>query len=234
MANFNDATITRLFVSQVGSTVADDAPNAPNMGNFAANIEMTAGAALQSEAYTVTWGCTDITLGVAAPGLIPATLGGPGNFDVAPWTKDPSGLFWVYPAAGHSVNRPGPACEAPLPVLGHPGDHQRPVASYSVSDPVPGALIRNAGGGARPGRGPAGLQPVGLPPTVGRRQNRRSPTRVTAWRASLYRTRVALARVGWMFSTRLTSLIVFHTSAPNASTSARLTSASWRTGTAGR
>ncbi len=44
---------------------------------------------------------------------------------------------------------------------------------------------------------------------------------------------MALARVGWMFSTRLTSLIVFQTSAPNASTSARLTSASWRNGDRG-
>jgi protease PrsW len=65
------------------------------------------------------------------------------------------------------------------------------------------------------------------------RQKRRSPTLVTEWSASLCRTRVALARVGWMFSTRLTSLIVFQTSAPNASTSARLTSASARNGDRG-
>ena len=135
VANFNDATITRLFVSQVGSTVADDAPNAPNMGNFAANIEMTAGTALQSEAYTVTWGCTDITLGVAAPGLIPATLGGPGNFDVAPWTKDPSGLFWVYQQQA-TITRPGPGGQGHLyqysaTLVTANGQ----VASYSVSDP---------------------------------------------------------------------------------------------------
>ena len=133
MANFNDATITRLFVSQVGSTVRTT--RRTRMGNFAANLEMTAGTALQSEGYTVTWGCTDITLGVAAPGLIPATLGGPGNFDVAPWTKDPSGLFWVYQQQA-TITRPGPGGQ------GHFYQYSATlvtangqVASYSVSDP---------------------------------------------------------------------------------------------------
>ena len=135
MANFNDATITRLFVSQVGSTVADDAPNAPNQLNFAANIEMTAGTALQSEGYIVTWGCTDVTLGAPAPGLIPATLNGPGTFDVAPWTKDPSGLFWVFEQQA-TVNRPGPAGQGHLyqysaTLVTANGQ----VASYSVSEP---------------------------------------------------------------------------------------------------
>jgi hypothetical protein len=135
VANFNDAEITRLFVSQVGSTVEDDAPNSPNMGNFAANIEMAAGTALQSEGYTVTWGCTDITLGAPAPGLIPATLNGAGNFDVPPWTKDPSGLFLVYQQPA-TVTRPGPAGQGHLyqysaTLVTTNGQ----VASYSLSDP---------------------------------------------------------------------------------------------------
>jgi hypothetical protein len=133
--NFNSAEITRLFVSQVGSTVEDDTPNAPNMLNFCANIEMAAGTALQSEGYTVTWGCTDITLGAAAPGLIPATLGGNGSFDVAPWTKDPSGLFWVYEQQA-TVTRPGASGRGHLYQYSATlvtGNGQ--VASYSVSDP---------------------------------------------------------------------------------------------------
>jgi hypothetical protein len=107
MPNFNDATITRLFVSQLGSTVEDDTPNAPNKGDFCVNIEMVAGTALQSEEYTLTFGCTDITMWAYAPGLIPAPLTPPvnGKFDVAPWVASPSGLFWVYEQQA-TVTRP--------------------------------------------------------------------------------------------------------------------------------
>jgi hypothetical protein len=44
---------------------------------------------------------------------------------------------------------------------------------------------------------------------------------------------VALARVGWMFSMRLTSLMIFQTWVPNASTSAVLTRVSLRNGDCG-
>ena len=44
---------------------------------------------------------------------------------------------------------------------------------------------------------------------------------------------MALARVGWMFSMRLTSLTVFQTSVPNASTSAGLIWVSLRNGDCG-
>jgi hypothetical protein len=136
MPNFNDATVTRLFVSQLNSTVEDDTPNAPNMGDFCANIELAAGTALESEGYTVTWGCTDITRGVAAPSLIPAApLSGVGSFDVAPWTKDPSGLFWVYEGQS-TITRPGAGGQGHLYQYSATlvtGNGQ--VASYSLSDP---------------------------------------------------------------------------------------------------
>ena len=44
---------------------------------------------------------------------------------------------------------------------------------------------------------------------------------------------MALARVGWMFSVRLTSLMVFQTWLPNASTSAALAWVSLRNGDCG-
>lgn len=94
MPNFNDAEITRLFVSHPGSTVEDDTPNAPTGGQFSVNIEMIAGPALQTETYTLTWGCNDITLGQPAPAVFTATAPPSGKFDQAPWTLDPSGLFW--------------------------------------------------------------------------------------------------------------------------------------------
>ena len=134
MPNFNDALITRLFTSQTGSTIEDTTPNAPNEGDFCVNIEMAAGTGLQSVAYTLIWGCNDITLGAKAPGMVPTTLGN-GQFDVAPWTKDPSGLFWKYEEQA-TVTRPAAAGQ------GHIYQYSATltnangqVASYALSDP---------------------------------------------------------------------------------------------------
>jgi hypothetical protein len=132
--NFNDALITRLFTSQLGSTVEDDTPNAPNESNFCVNIEMAAGTGLQSAGYTLTVGCNDITLGVPAPGLVPAWTAN-GTFDVAPWTKDPSGMFWVYEQQA-TVTRPGAAGQGHLYQYSATlvtGNGQ--VASFTIGDP---------------------------------------------------------------------------------------------------
>jgi 3-hydroxyisobutyrate dehydrogenase-like beta-hydroxyacid dehydrogenase len=76
-----------------------------------------------------------------------------------------------------------------------------------------------------------GPQPALLAARPGQKRLRR--TRLTEWSGPLCRTRLALARVGWMFSTRLTSLMVAQMLVPKACTSASLASASWWNGDRG-
>lgn len=97
MPNFNDAEITRLYVSeQTAPTVQDDAPNAPGGGPFNVTIEMVAGTGMQSEAYTLTWGCFDWTAGGSAPAALTAGLPTSGNFDKAGWSPTPGGTWFTY------------------------------------------------------------------------------------------------------------------------------------------
>ena len=90
MANFNDAEITRLFVSPAAAqTVETHTPNAPGGGPFYITIELAAGNALQSEQYTLTWGCFDVTAGQPAPAVFTTSPGMPssGQFGAAGWSN---------------------------------------------------------------------------------------------------------------------------------------------------
>ena len=89
MPNFNDAEITAIYVSHKASPrVQDDAPNAPAAGDaFDVTLEMVAGNALYTGAYTLTVSCADLTAWTPAPAsMIPTaspfdkngTFGGPG------------------------------------------------------------------------------------------------------------------------------------------------------------
>lgn len=103
MANFNDGEITRLFVSSVDAPVIeDDQPNSPTNGNFYVNIEMIAGGALASQAYTVNWGCNDITAGgPATPGVFLTGVPVPTSGTVSTasnWTN--GGSYWTFDFQG--------------------------------------------------------------------------------------------------------------------------------------
>jgi hypothetical protein len=69
MPNFNDAEITAIYVSHKASPrVQDDAPNAPTSGDaYDVTLEMVAGNALYTGAYTLTVSCADLTDWKAAP-----------------------------------------------------------------------------------------------------------------------------------------------------------------------
>lgn len=98
MPNINDAEITNIYVSQATSAgVQDDAPNAPTGGStnpgttFDVTLEMVAGSALSSQAYTLTVSCANLTKTASAP-LVPpfpaSTVG------AAPWK--PQGSYYTY------------------------------------------------------------------------------------------------------------------------------------------
>lgn len=101
MPNINDAEITGIYVSQVvPGGVQDDAPNAPIGGSstpgttFDVTLEMVAGSALLSEAYTVTVSCGDLTTWAGAPGLVPAFPPNPSTVGASPWK--PAGSYNTY------------------------------------------------------------------------------------------------------------------------------------------
>jgi hypothetical protein len=99
MPNFNDGEITRLFVSSLGAPgIEDDQPNTPTDGNFYVNIEMVAGGALASQAYTMNWGCNDITAGgPASAGTFLTGVPVPTSGTVSTasgWTNGSS--YWTY------------------------------------------------------------------------------------------------------------------------------------------
>jgi hypothetical protein len=97
MTNYNDASITAIFVSQTGSpSVQDDAPNSPNpSGQFDVTLEMVAGNGLASGDYTVSITCADLSAVTQAPAsLIPGTLNGAGEFGSATWTH--VGNYWTF------------------------------------------------------------------------------------------------------------------------------------------
>lgn len=92
MANFNDAEITSLYVSAVGTPdVENDAPNAPGGGAFSVTMEMVAGGALTSQQYTLVTTCSNVSQTTAASALNPPAgpLNGDGKFNLSPWTGGP-------------------------------------------------------------------------------------------------------------------------------------------------
>jgi len=102
MPNINDAEITGLYVSQtVPGGVQDNAPNAPTGGGitpgtaFDLTLEMVAGSALFSEAYTLTVSCTDVTTTANASALAPAfPPAAPTTIGATPWKS--AGSYYTY------------------------------------------------------------------------------------------------------------------------------------------
>jgi hypothetical protein len=101
MPNINDAEITGIYVSQQGSPgVQDDAPNAP-VGSttpgtaFDVTLEMVAGSALLSEAYTLNVSCADLTATTGASGLVPVfpPSPSPSTVEAPPWK--PAGSYFT-------------------------------------------------------------------------------------------------------------------------------------------
>ncbi len=98
MPNINDAEITDIYVSQATpGGVQDDAPNAPIGGStnpgttFDVTLEMVAGSALNSEGYTLTVSCANLTKTTSAslaPAFPASTVG------AAPWK--PQGSYFTY------------------------------------------------------------------------------------------------------------------------------------------
>lgn len=97
--NFNDARISRLYVTPTGSEVQDDSPNAPNTGvvnQFDLHLEMEAGGGVTGDyqLFTIAY---DVTTGANEPALDPPAgfLNGPGDFGVdPPWVATGNDRFF--------------------------------------------------------------------------------------------------------------------------------------------
>jgi hypothetical protein len=102
MPNFNDAKITSVYVNALGSVadIQDDAPNASTPGSqFDVTVEMVAGMGLNTQLYTLSTSCTDITDTTAAPAVL--LPGSPLNsttvkFGDTPEWKQISALYMVF------------------------------------------------------------------------------------------------------------------------------------------
>ncbi len=90
--NFNDARISRLYVTKTGGDVQNASPNAPvnGVGNpdpdFGLTLEMEAGAGVAG-AYSLLVTAYDVSLGSNNNAMKPPTgpLNGPGTFATPPW-----------------------------------------------------------------------------------------------------------------------------------------------------
>lgn len=96
MPNFNDAEITDIFVSQLQSPgVQDDAPNAPNGGQFDVTVEMVAGTGVKSESYTLLITCADVTAVASAPAAMVPAIPGSGSLGTSTgWAPAGTGSQW--------------------------------------------------------------------------------------------------------------------------------------------
>lgn len=94
--NANDAQLTELTTAQNGSTVEDNAPNAPAQPGFDLVIEAVAGNAVGNSGapYTLTVSAMDLTLVAPASDLVPF-IANPQHFD-APTGWKPSGPDFEY------------------------------------------------------------------------------------------------------------------------------------------
>jgi len=98
--NFNDARISRLYVTPTNVDVQDDSPNAnppgPPAGNFDLHLEMEAGGGVAGgyKLFTIAY---DVTTGNNNTALDPPAgrLNGPGNFGVdPPWALTGNDRFF--------------------------------------------------------------------------------------------------------------------------------------------
>jgi hypothetical protein len=100
MANVNDAEITNIYVSQANpGGVQDDAPNAPLTNPlpapaFDVTLEMVAGSALNSQAYTLTVSCANLTQTADALPLVPSFPPPSATIGTLPW--QPEGPYFTY------------------------------------------------------------------------------------------------------------------------------------------
>ena len=94
--NANDAQLTELTTAQSGSTVEDNAPNAPGQPAFDIVVEAVAGNAVGGSGapYALTVTAMDLTAVAAAPALTP-TIVNPQHFDLATGWK-PNGPDFEY------------------------------------------------------------------------------------------------------------------------------------------
>lgn len=94
--NANNAQLTELTTAQSGSTVEDNAPNAPGQPAFDIVVEAVAGSAVGGSGapYALTVTAMDLTDVAAAPALKP-TITNPQHFDQATGWK-PNGPDFEY------------------------------------------------------------------------------------------------------------------------------------------
>ena len=94
--NANDANLTELTTAQSGSTVEDNAPNAPAQPGFDVVVEAVAGNAIGNNGapYTLTVTAMDLTAVAPATDLNPA-IANPQHFDLATGWK-PNGADFEY------------------------------------------------------------------------------------------------------------------------------------------
>lgn len=113
--NANDAMLTELTTAQSGSTVEDNAPNAPAQPSFDLVVEAVAGGAVGNSGtpYTLTITAIDLTAVTAAPALNP-TVTNPQAFDPAHgWKLSGSGPDFEY-SQTFSITVPPPVPGGPL------------------------------------------------------------------------------------------------------------------------
>jgi hypothetical protein len=97
--NFNDARISRVYVTPKDAQVQDDSPNAitPNpINQFDLHLEMEAGFGVGGgyQLFTIAY---DVTTGANEPALDPPVnfLNGPGNFGIdPPWAAQGNDRFF--------------------------------------------------------------------------------------------------------------------------------------------
>jgi len=94
--NANDAQLTELTTAQGGSTVEDNAPNAPAQSSFDLVVEAVAGNAIGNGGapYTLTISAMDLTAVAAAADLVPPIVN-PQHFDTPTGWKQ-NGLDFEY------------------------------------------------------------------------------------------------------------------------------------------
>ncbi len=94
--NANDSHLTELTTAQSGSTIEDNAPNAPSQAGFDLIIEGVAGNVIggSGQPYTLTISAMDLTTVTAAADLVPP-VANPQHFD-APTGWKPNGPDFEY------------------------------------------------------------------------------------------------------------------------------------------
>lgn len=102
--NANDAQLTELTTAQSGSTVEDNAPNAPGQPAFDVVVEAVAGSAVGGSGapYTLTVTAMDLTNVAAAPALKP-TITNPQIMENPQWPlRHHTALFCAMASFSHN------------------------------------------------------------------------------------------------------------------------------------